>query len=156
MKRFKQFLSEGNEQILYHITSTSDVKKILKLGILPNKSKNGMTYNRWGKKLSQKGFVYAMESFDDAARYTSKMLWQLNHESDVSVMKIIQFRDDLDLYERDMHFEGSGGKGRWLMKQGSVAPEQIIAVLDYKPEMGRRLVQTGNNPNDALQPDEFC
>lgn len=125
MKSFKQYISESSEapDILYHVTSTNNVKSILKNGIIPSK-KAGFSYGQLGQRLSKKGYMYAFENLTDAIRWLAKASWTDNG-FDLTQYRILKFNDNKNDYEQDTHWESMGGKGRWLMKQGGISPNAI-------------------------------
>ena len=141
MKSFKTFLieDESTPEVLYHVTAAENVPKILKNGIIPNKSKLGFTKNRFGGTLSKKGYTYAFENLTDAVRWIFKAAWDINHAKDLSVFRILKFNDDKNKYEQDTHWESLGGKGRWLMKAGGVSPEAITLLPPVPQDVGRLL-----------------
>lgn len=146
---FKTFLTEETHT-LYHVTSTSDVPKIMKLGLLPNKSKNGFTFNKFGGRLSKKGFIYAFEHLNDAVGWVFKQSWEISKGKDWSMFTIIKFNDDKEEYVQDTHHESMGGRGKWLMKQGSIPPEKLTVLPPLQTSLGRLLVADKEVTEDEI------
>ena len=152
MKTFKQYINENEvPDILYHVTASDNVPKILKNGLIPNKSKLGFTYNSFGGKLSKKGYIYAFETFNDALKWLHHVTWQENNGKDYSAFRILKFNDNKNQYEQDTHWQSSGGKGKWLMKQGGISAN-AITLLPIVPELSGRFL-TGDD--EAKEEDVY-
>lgn len=126
---------ESSISELYHVTFKAGQSTILKKGINPQAKST--FHGAFGQMIKEFGFIYAFSNFDDAVRWASK----LQYDSDQPTV-IVVFRCDPGQWQRDTHFESAGAKGRWLKKKGSVAPADIIDVVDLTPEMTRAVVRT--------------
>jgi hypothetical protein len=139
--KIKRITISSEDSVLYHVTDTKNAKKILKTGLIPNKSSLGFTKNQFGGRLSKKGYVYAFEDLVDAVAWVMKACWAINQEKDYTVLSIIKFKDDKSQYVQDKHHESSNGLGRWLMKEGTVSPDQIVGILPpVKQSLGKFLI----------------
>lgn len=160
IERFRKFIEAVEEtgeeapDILYHVTAAENVQKILKNGIIPNKSRLGFTKNRMGGTLSKKGYIYAFETFHDALRWVLKAAWDINQDKDINVYRILKFNDNKNKYEEDTHWESMGGKGRWLMKTGGVSPNAITLLPKLKDKVGRFLTSGDGATEEDVYNDE--
>lgn len=119
---------------LYHVTFKSRVKTILSDGIIPKKKS---IYKGIFAEIKDTGKIYAFENFDDAARWASRMSFDFGRPT-----IIVVFNDSIKGWERDVHFESAGSRGRWLKKEGSISPKNIKQIINHTPEMTKVVIQT--------------
>jgi len=118
------------QKVFYHVTDPSNVNKITKEGIIPNKSNKGYTKSQAGGILSEKDKVYAFDNYNDALRWQSNSSYM---ESDpAKTAQIIPFVDDASKYVKDAHPEYGDYLGVFK-KEGSVSPDQLLGVEFTQP-----------------------
>ena len=112
---------------MFHVTKTSAVKRIQRLGILPMQTSNWI--NAGGARYGN-GEIFACELRCDAIRWAAKMDWEFNQTMGSGKISIVEFHDAPDLWEVDESdpISRAGNKGRWLKKHGSVPASQIKAA----------------------------
>ena len=119
---------------LYHVTFKSRVKEILSNGIVP---KRRSIYKGLFTEIKDIGSIYGFTNFDDAARWASRMNFDFKRPT-----VIIVFKDNLNNWEQDIHFEGAGSKGKWIKKKGEIKPKNIIQIINHTQDMTKAVIQT--------------
>lgn len=119
---------------LYHVTFKSRFKTIKTDGIVP---KRRSIYKGLFTEIKDIGSIYAFTNFDDAARWASRMNFDFKRPT-----MIVVFKDDIRLWQSDVHFEGAGSRGKWIKKKGSVPAKNIVEFINHNQEMTRAIVQT--------------
>jgi len=112
--------------VLYHVTQTSNVPKIIKRGIKTMQTTNWVkagTRERYGD-----GEIFAFEELTDAIRWATNYNWSLTKSWANFKVSIVEFNTDIDLWEEDTAdpVSRSGQTGRWLKSNTSVKPVQIL------------------------------
>ena len=119
---------------LYHVTFKSRIKTILSDGIIP---KRRSIYKGLFTEIKDIGSIYGFTNFDDAARWASRMNFDFKRP-----VVIVVFKDNVNNWKQDIHFEGAGSKGMWIKKQGFVPAKNIVKIINHTQEMTRAIVQT--------------
>ena len=116
-----------SEEILYHVTHTDKVSKILKEGIKPLQTSNWVSGT--GKRYGE-GEIFSLNNLKDAIRWGAKMDWEFNQIMGSGKISIIEFKktNKWDIDESDP-ISQLGNEGQWLKQLGTVKPQNIIKVI---------------------------
>lgn len=129
-----------DQQILYHVTRTTNVPKILSKGILLLQTTNWVTAGN--KERYGSGEIYAFDNKTDAYRWAGKMDWDLFTELGSGKISIIEFSKGNITWEIDNNDPMSqfGRKGNWLKSDMAVKPDQIIKAYPFTNDMAKELI----------------
>lgn len=116
-----------NESILYHVTLTKNMSKILAKGLTPMQTSNWIaaaSKERYGE-----GEIYAFENRRDALRWATKMDWDFNGGMGTEKIALITFRNHGE-WEIDTAspWDYVGHEGQRFKQFTRVPPEDITAV----------------------------
>jgi len=127
------------EEILYHVTFTDKIPKILKEGIKPLQTSNWIS--KGGKRYGN-GEIFSLNNKEDAIRWAAKMDWEFNQQMGSGHISIITFKksNDWDIDSADP-LSQLGNKGNWLKQIGSVKPNDIIQTEPVTIEMIKTITQ---------------
>ena len=134
----REILEGMAQQEFYHVTTKGSVSNIMSDGITSRKQP--VYKGLFGQDLRTKNTIYAFGNYDDALRWAFKMNFDLKKDTSVVI-----YKDDPSQYEPDtnpqiqMMSQSSGVK-----KKGIVPASSIVDIIDFKPEMGKQLVQSLN------------
>lgn len=128
MNNLFQLFEQLRSQELYHVTYTKHINKIRKEGIKPMQTSNWKVAS--SKKRYGNGEVYAFESKKDAIRWASKMDWAFFKSMGSGNISIVKFANDDYEWQIDTNspLEQAGATGKWLKRNESVKPEQILDI----------------------------
>jgi hypothetical protein len=135
-----QLLIESSDKILYHVTFTKNVPKIIAQGLKPMQTslwKQAATGDRYGK-----GEVYAFDHFKDALRWSAKMDWDFNQKIGTGKISIVKFNDtgEWAIDDADPLSQASNA-GKWHKRMRHVKSEDIISHSPVTVEMMQALAQ---------------
>ncbi len=141
MKSYKQFLTEEtNQEFLYHVTKTSNVKKIQKEGIKPGIIVGKSNFVKASGGRYGDGSVYAHTDFTDAVTNALKMDWQHHSEMGNSgKMSVIKFKKIGD-WSTDPS-EDINNKGLWVKQKSHsvINPNNIVSVVPITSQHAREI-----------------
>ena len=150
MIKLKSLLEvEGTEPgIYYHVTFQKKLGKIKKDGLVAQKK--GEWYGSAGQDIRQVKGVFVFENYYDAMTWCFKTNWDRPTEKLV-ILKLKT--NDTDFVE-DTHWQASG-IGKWLVKQSSFKPSDIVKVIPFDidkwtPELTMKIknIKHGNISED--------
>jgi hypothetical protein len=130
---------EGNEpHTYYHITFDNNLKKIKRYGIKPREKAEWT--GAFGQDIRQHRGVFVFDNYYDALMWAFKTSWDRKGEK-IWILKIRTGDTD---FVPDTHWEASGALGKWLVKQSSVDPDQIIEYIPFdiakwNPELTKKI-----------------
>lgn len=148
---------EGNEpDIYYHVTFKDSIFKIKNQGIKPQ-IKPTWAGSEDNDVRGNVG-VYCFDNYYDAVKWAVKTAWHIKDRIPV----IVKFKDTNKDFIPDEHWESTGSIGKWLVKQSSVKPENIISYQkfdkeDLSPELVAKinsLYGSNRNINEGILLDE--
>jgi hypothetical protein len=117
---------KGDEQYVYHVTTTPNAKKIMKQGIRPMQTSNWVQAadkSRYGA-----GEVYAFEHPDDAARWAAKMDWEFNRAHGTGKVSIVKAKRGEIPWKQDTSdpLGQHGRSGNWLKVMQGIPSDHIV------------------------------
>jgi len=115
--------------VLYHVTKTSSVSKIRKLGIMPTRRSNWVVLGT-GRRYGKRGEIFAFERHGDALQWAGRFDWELHHDLGTEKVSIVEFFANLADWSEDTAdpLSHAGSEGRWLKSTTSVKPGDIFSV----------------------------
>ena len=135
-----QLLLESSDKILYHVTFTKNIPKILSKGILPLQPslwKQAASNERYGQ-----GEIFAFDHLNDALRWAAKMDWAFNQKIGSGKIAIVKFNDtgEWDIDDADP-ISQIGNSGKWHKRIKYVPVSEIIGYTPVTLKMTRALAQ---------------
>jgi GNAT superfamily N-acetyltransferase/RNA:NAD 2'-phosphotransferase (TPT1/KptA family) len=142
-----------SDTILYHVTLTKNVPKIMKQGLLRFQPSNWVTGN---KQRYGEGEIYAFTDRYDALRWAAKMDWEFNTKTGSGKISIVRIKPGEEKWEVDNNDPLSqfGKHGDWLKSQRAIPASQIIDAFPVGASEVQELV-AANNKVASFGPPEF-
>jgi L-amino acid N-acyltransferase YncA len=132
---------EGYNEVLYHVTKTTNVAKIKKNGLQRFKPSNWAVAEsgaRYGE-----GEVYAMTEEFDALRWAGRMDWELNKKTGSGKISIVRFKPGEEEWEVDYNdpMSQGGNRGQWIKTMSPIPASQIIDAYPVGPDQIKRFIE---------------
>lgn len=128
--------------VLYHVTKTSSVGKIRKLGIVPMRTSNWVVRGT-GRRYGKHGEIFAFENHGDALQWAGRFDWDFNHDLGTGKVSIVEFFADLADWTEDTAdpLSQAGTEGRWMKSTTPVVPSQIFGAAKVTAEQIRERIR---------------
>jgi hypothetical protein len=121
-------IKEQQEDVLYHVTYTDNVKSIKNTGLNLDKPSNWKKGDENGEDYGR-GYVYAMTSLKDAANWGFKMYFdKLGVYSPDGRISIIKIKNSGD-WEKDNDDVTVSRSGDWLKTKREIPADDILGSI---------------------------
>jgi hypothetical protein len=154
--RYSEILQEDANQPVpslrnyYHVTTTRRIKSILANGLEPGHHRRWK--NAFGKKLGDLGHIYLISDLPHAIQWAANMEWD-HFQGKIpakSPYVIVVVQADPATLKPDPHPQ-NGLYGRsWFMKEGAIAPQNIVKVIPLTAELKKQVVNDGQSIMESL------
>ena len=124
------------EQWYFHVTTKPRLKSIVLHGIEPGHKRRW--HNMHGGKLGDTKYVYIISDFKEAARWASKVQWQLGAGKEIIILCLKNVPGDI---EPDPSLEGAlSHRGTWFQVGGTIPPQCIMKIIPLTTDLTRTVI----------------
>lgn len=137
--------SQEGEEVVWHVTTSDNWKKIDKEGLRPMQTSNFVQAGS-GKRYGN-GEIYSFRNFDDAVRMAARMDWNKNNTFGSGQIQILAVADTKD-WEVDTNdpLTQSSKKGDWLKKMAAISRDKIIKAIPFNGDLAERMREANITP----------
>lgn len=130
----------------FHVTTEARLKAIRREGL--RTGRRAQWRDRAGRGQGDRGAIYVISEFGQAARWAAKMEWDHGLQGKIRILKL----KDVAGLVPDGHWQSGLYGHTWFNTSAEIPPEAIVAVYELTPDMRREIVATGtaDEPMEVL------